>query len=174
MATEMRMDRRTFLAWSAAAALAGCVRERRPDAGPQARFDAAEWRTAEAALDRLLPSSPGAPGARDVRATAYVDAALGEGALTAREAAALRSGLTRLDETARRDGAADFAALPDARRDAAIEALLATADGGRWFDAMMSLALEAYLGDPVHGGNPDGAVWSWLGVRPGYPRPVRS
>ena len=33
-------------------------------------------------------------------------------------------------------------------------------------------AVEAVLGDPVHGGNPDGVGWAWAGIEPGDPRPA--
>jgi gluconate 2-dehydrogenase gamma chain len=169
-----RMDRRTFLARSAAAAaslgLAACARDRLPD--DRGRLDAAQWRAIEAAQDRLLPSAPGAPGARDVRATAYLDAALAERDTRAAVRDRIRGGAARLDALARARGAADFAALPPAARDAVLADWFDTPEGDRWFDAVMPFTLEALLGDPVHGGNPEGIAWDWLGHRPGWPRPA--
>ena len=36
---------------------------------------------------------------------------------------------------------------------------------------LLGFVLEAFLGDPVHGGNPEGIGWTWAEHRPGYPRP---
>ncbi len=171
-----RMSRRTFLARSAAAAaalgLAACARDHRPD--DRQRLDEARWRALEAAQDRLLPSSPGAPGARDVRATAYLDAALAEADTPAAVRARIRDGADRLDALAREHGAPDFAALQPEARDAVLAEFFDTPEGDRWFDAVMPFTLEALLGDPVHGGNPDGIAWDWLGHRPGWPRPAET
>jgi hypothetical protein len=37
---------------------------------------------------------------------------------------------------------------------------------------MLAIILEAFFGDPVHGGNPDEVAWKWVGHTPGFPRPT--
>lgn len=179
-----RMDRRAFLARAAAASaavsalgLSGCggtrPSEQPPaDSGSKARLDRIEWRVMEAAQARLLPSGPDSPGAIDIRATAYLDAALAEPTTDPADRARVRAGAAALDEHARARGAAHFAALTVEMQDTVLAEWLETLDGRAWFDPVMTYTMEALLGDPVHGGNPDGVAWTWLRVRPPYPRPA--
>ena len=37
---------------------------------------------------------------------------------------------------------------------------------------MLRLTLEAFLGDPVHGGNPGQIGWKWIGHKPPVHRPT--
>lgn len=162
------MDRRTFLARaSAAALLTGCGA--RPVRCDGARLDPAEWRTLAAVQDRILPSAPDSPGARTVRATAYLDAALAFGAEPG-DCDTVKRGAHRLDALAADRGAEDYAALSGDDQDAVLRALLKT-HGNAFFVVVLGFTLEAFLGDPVHGGNPGGVAWTWLGHRPGWPRP---
>ena len=167
MPAPERLDRRAFLARAATAAaamgLAACG-ARAPTCGTADRLRDRALTCLDAVLDSLLPGDAGAPGARDVRAAAYVDAALAHDVLSAEDCAALRAGLAYLEDRG-------FAALSPADREALLTAWLPTREGRAFFRPTMSLALEAWLGDPVHGGNPDGRVWAWLGHTPGFPRP---
>jgi gluconate 2-dehydrogenase gamma chain len=36
---------------------------------------------------------------------------------------------------------------------------------------LIAWTMEALLGDPVHGVNPEAKGWRWAHHRPGYPRP---
>ena len=181
--TPARMSRREFLARSAVAAsvaslaeLRACTRSpevRRPEAiapveGSE-RFGPAELAALEAAQDVLLPSGDGSPGARDVRATAYLDAALAEPGADPSERALIRGGLRRLDTF----GGAPFATLDADARERALRSLEALDGGRRWVILVLTYTLEAYLGDPVHGGNPDGVAWQYLQTAPLFPRPGR-
>jgi hypothetical protein len=163
------------------ATLAGCVNEARtariaraprPAPGPRT-LSGAEHTTLEAALDVMLPSGPGSPGARDVRAADYLDAALTDPDTDPSVVARVRDGARRLDEAARRDGARDFADAPADARERAMRAVAATDDGPAFVLAALMFGLEALLGDPVHGGNPGEIGWTWLGHAPGDPRPTR-
>lgn len=185
--TPVRMDRRTFLARSAAAAvlvaaaeLPGCGRGcdvRGPTSlssvpGPP-RFTDTEFKTLAALQDRLLPSDPGSPGARDVLATAYLDAALAEVG-GEEERGLVRGGLAELETISRELGGAPFVALPEGRQEAAMRALEKLEGGRDWFILVMTYTLEAFLGDPVHGGNPNGIAWAYLKTSPLFPRPPAS
>lgn len=192
------MKRRTFLAATGlgAGGLLALAAERRwrrgvgflptrPDHAPRA-LSPAEWRTLEAAQDRLLPSggSPlseqtpgsleGSPGARDINAIGYLDGALAELDTDPADRDRVRKGAARIDELARARGAPSFAALDEAKRDQALREFQKEDDAGAWFEVMLGFTLEALLGDPVHGGNPDEIGWRWLGHQPGWPRPSRS
>lgn len=135
-------------------------------------FDEAQWGVLEAALARLLPSEPEAPGAREVNAVGYLDAVLTEPDFPPeRFADVVRGGLPRLTAGARERGAASFAALPGEAQDEVLRSLEADEAGVLWLRRVLYFALEALLGDPVHGCQPGEVGWKWLGNAPGDPRP---
>jgi hypothetical protein len=145
---------------------------------PGRTFDARQMRTVWAACDRLLPSGgPSSPGARDVNAAGYLDAVLASGEVPSATRTVILDGLGKLDLRARHAGASDFASAPPETQDAAIR-LFETYErngqhpGHAWLKGMLRYVLEAFFGDPVHGGNPGGIAWTWAGVRPGFPRPT--
>lgn len=177
------MSRREFVARTGRVAVAGavgvtvfdlmgCTRPlgwRRPEAGvldpPGPPLTSAQWRTMEAVQSVMLPSAQNSPGAKEVRATAYLDAAIVDPWMRPEVAQEIRDGLRALDRAS--DG---FAALDESARAAALRAF--QDDGEKdWVYSVLDLTLEAFFGDPVHGVNPDGIGWKWAGVRPGYPRP---
>jgi gluconate 2-dehydrogenase gamma chain len=148
----------------------------RPGETPRT-FTRQEWETLAAACDRLLPSSPGSPGARDVNAIGYLDAVLQQDHVTEATRVVVKDGAAKLEARAREAGASSFAALAPAQQDASIRVFetFRAADGGHpghaWLKWMLQYILEAFFGDPVHGGNPDEIAWKWAGHRPGFPRP---
>lgn len=187
------VDRRAFLAAGVGAAGVAAISfywhddfgdpERRarieptPRGEPGRTFDALTMRTAAAACDRLLPSSPGAPGARDVNAARYLDALLATDEVGADKKAVLLDGLTRLNDRAKRAGLSEFSLGSPAQQDAMIRVFEtfkvgATYPGHKWLQTMLRYILEAFLGDPVHGGNPGEIGWKWIGHTPGSPRPT--
>ena len=137
-----------------------------------------EWRTLEAACDRLLPTDRESPGARTVNAIGYMDAFLAEKHIRPDTPSIIRAGAAKLDERARRMGARDFASLPPVKQDEAVRVFetfqLAdgTHPGHKWLKRMLAIILEAFFGDPVHGGNPGEVAWKWVGHKPGFPRPT--
>lgn len=146
---------------------------------PRQTFTAQEWRTLEAAGDRLLPSGPDSPGARTVNAIGYLDAVLQQPHISPGTVPLIKDGAARLDARARRMNARDFAALPLAQQDAAVRVFetFRTPDGRypghAWLKKMLAYTLEAFFGDPVHGGNPNEVAWKWAGHKPGFPRPTQ-
>lgn len=183
------LDRRTLLGhlvvgagvgWLAT--LAGCVNgarrartvptEAKGGARPSRVLSPAEWLTFESVLDVMLPSGPDSPGARDVNAIGYLDAALADRDTDPADVALVRSGALWLDEAARRGGARDFPDAPSGARETALRAVAEHARGPDWVLLVLMFGLEALLGDPVHGGNPGEVGWLWLGHRPGEPRPT--
>lgn len=184
------IDRRALLrgaaATSAAATIAGFwfegfgnpLRRRwlvqpTPAGAPGRTFDAEQWTVLEAALDRLLPSEPEAPGARDVNAVGYLDAVLTEPDFPpAAYADVVKAGVPRLTAGARARGAPSFPALAGEGQDAVLTSFEADAEGLRWLKRMLYFALEALLGDPVHGCQPGEVGWKWLNNAPLDPRPT--
>ncbi len=142
-----------------------------PDETPK-NLSPREWATLEAALDRLLPSGEGFPGARDVHAIGYLDGALSDPGVDPDHVQRVHEGARLLDEHATAHGAATFDALPPDLEDEGVRSLETPWARQLVLRALLSFALEAYLGDPVHGGNPDRRVWRWADLEPGYPRPL--
>ena len=153
---------------SAAPACADIVR----GVGAERTLTADARRSLEAAQDRLLPSALGSPGARDVGATAYLERGLRHPDVDADSCAVIARGLARLDVLADDLDGRPFAALPAARRDEALQRFEDEDGGQPWLAVMLAFTLEALLGDPAHGGNPGEVGWTWLGHRPGFPRPA--
>ncbi len=135
-------------------------------------LSAREWAVLEALQDRLLPSAPGSPGARDVNAIAFLDGVLTRGEVTPRVDARIRAGVIDVEAAARARAAPSFVALDEAGRDEVLAVIARRYKGRRFLRYVLTHALEAFLGDPVHGGNPDEIAWSYLGHRAGYPRPA--
>lgn len=168
-------DRRGFLRAAALApvlATTGCLRPfvvATPRDAPGRSLTVEQRRTLQAVQEHMLPSAPGTPGAREVNATGYLDAALATEDF-AGDRDLVKRAASDLDRLAREAGAASFAALDEGGRERALRAY-ERAGGGAALERVLSFTLEALLGDPVHGGNPDGVGWAWAGHRPGSPRP---
>lgn len=133
-------------------------------------FTSVEWDLLVAVQDYLLPSAPGSPGARDVNATGYLDAALHGSDIDPSEKVTIKSGIPLLERLASLNGGS-FLNSRDDIRESALREFEDTEAGYTWLDYVMSYTLEAYLGDPVYGGNPNGIVWQYLEHTPGFPRP---
>ena len=135
---------------------------------------AAEWRAADAALARILPSDSG-PGAREAGCVNFLDKSLLHE--DANLAPLVRAGLAGLDAAAGagRPGAV-FAALPPSEQDRILEGLArgelpgwpAEPPPRAFFEVLRLEALLGFLCDPRHGGNRDFAGWR----RVGYPGPA--
>jgi len=143
---------------------------RKPGDEPQ-NLTPLQARTLEAATDRILPSSDGSPGAKDVDAAGYLDAILAEPDIDADLRERIRKGADRLHAFAHEQGK-EYAGLQPTLQDAGLEALKATWEDELSFRAILAFTLEAFLGDPRHGGNPDGIGWTWAEHEPGFPRPL--
>jgi gluconate 2-dehydrogenase gamma chain len=180
-------DRRAFLGgvvvgagagWLAT--LAACVHaERRARTtptplAPNARvLTVSEWSTLDAALDLLLPSGPGSPGARDCNGIGYLDAALADRDTDPYDVDLVRLGATWLNEDAVAAKATDFVGASPIAREVAMKTLGTRERGPDWLTLMLAFGLEAMLGDPIHGGNPGEIGWNWLNYTPGDPRPTQ-
>ena len=149
--------------------------DRRPadsTSGDALRFlTAAEAPTLEAMLERMIPSNvpPGAPGARETGVLRYIDAQL-VGPRLAQHQELVRGGLRALDEVARGAGSLRFHELPTDEQDE----WLRRAQRGegafgspRFFQVVLTMALEGHWGDPRYGGNHDELAWRWVGIDPG-------
>ena len=129
------------------------------------RDDAA---TIDALTERLMPSAPGKPGARDARVLNYIDLALAGAYSDLQEF--YRHGLAQLDQYCRGTYRAPFVRLNTAQQDAVITALdEGKATGFTWptpqafFETVRTHTMEGMFADPVYGGNKDFAGWRLVG-----------
>lgn len=139
--------------------------------GPGRVLSAEEWATLDAALRRLLPSAEGSPGAAEVNAIGYLDAVLDDPGVEPDTRALVRERLPRVDEHARSAGGERFSALDPTAQDAVLRRMETQDADLRWLRVVIAFALEALLGDPIHGGNTDEIGWKWAGHVPPTPRP---
>jgi gluconate 2-dehydrogenase gamma chain len=129
----------------------------------------AENATAIAAFtDRLWPSAPGMPGARDADVTNYIDLALAGAYSDLQDF--YRRGLSQLDDYCNKTHGKSFALLDAAKQDEVLTALeKGTATGFTWpraqafFNTVRTHAIEGMFADPVYGGNKDFAGWKLVG-----------
>jgi gluconate 2-dehydrogenase gamma chain len=169
------ISRRALIASTAfvpLAALTASAQQARQAAAPQA-LSAAQRRTLEAFIDRLIPRDELGPGAVDAGAQIYIDRALA--GPNAAEKDAFAAGLEAVDAYARRAHGAPLAELSAAQRDQVLTEIdNGTAQGlpgGRqFFSRARRLTLEGMFGDPYHGGNRNFAGWDLIRY-PG-PRPA--
>lgn len=174
------MDRRGFLIRFGgliatvpplSALLAGCVAPVRDVPAPPTGFPAQTWRTLVAVQEHLLPPEPGAPGASEIQAEAFLRGVLADPGLAPADRALFIGGAELLAQRVRDLTGETFADLPDERRETVLRQFEATPEGERWIGGLLDHLMEALLGDPVYGGNPGGIGWNWLAHTPGFPRP---
>lgn len=130
-----------------------------------------QWQTLVAVQDHLFPSATDSPGAREINAMTYLDAALADPKLDPAEADFIKNGIGWLEEIARETQNGSFLSLSAEKREAVLQALNETGRGENWIATILMYIFEALLSDPAYGGNPGGIGWKWLGHDPGFPRP---
>jgi gluconate 2-dehydrogenase gamma chain len=172
------MKRRDFLKGGVLATFSQCV-PAGSGAGvagasrsPGQTLSPAQWSTIEAVQDHLLPSEPNAPGARDLNATEYLDRTLADPKFDAGVRSFILNGIGWLEEIAEAREGRPFHLIEPAEREDLLREIAGRSAGERWLSNLISYSLEALLGDPLYGGNPNGIGWKWLGHDPGQPRPA--
>lgn len=132
---------------------------------PETALSAAQLKTLEAFMDRLVPKDENGPGAVECGAANYVDRALA-GALAAEKEAFLE-GLAGVDTFARSTHNAAFSELAPEIRDELLTAMdsgTATgfANARPFFNRVRRLTLEGMFSDPYYGGNKNFAGWDLI------------
>ncbi len=136
-------------------------------ADPYLSLNAAQARTLEAIVARLIPSDSNGPGALEAGAARYIDRALGDALAASR--AAYASGLAAVDAHARKVAGKFFAELEPADQDAVLRDLeqnVATGfapSAAAFFELVLGHTLEGTFSDPHYGGNRDFIGWELLG-----------
>lgn len=136
-------------------------------------FTAQELSIVVAAVARLLPQgdASGLPGGDRAGVAEFIDRQLALPSFAGLQRM-MRAGVGFVDRTARRDHGGAFVAIRPDAQDAVLSAFQTGAVGGlrfpqaRFFEQLLTFALEGYLGAPRHGGNRDAMVWRALGIDP--------
>ncbi|MBI3048564.1 MAG: gluconate 2-dehydrogenase subunit 3 family protein [Acidobacteria bacterium] len=124
--------------------------------------------TIAAFTERLMPSAPGKPGAREAGVLNYLDLALAGAYADLQDF--YRRGLAQLDAYCRATYHEPFARLDAARQDEVIASLEnGRATGFTWpdaqelFNTLRTHTMEGMFADPIYGGNRDFAGWRLVG-----------
>jgi gluconate 2-dehydrogenase gamma chain len=165
-----KLSRREMLKRAAAVGAIGAVPAQvlaQPPAEPYKNLSAAEARTLEAIVARLIPSDAKSPGALEAGASHYIDRALGDALASSR--AAYTGGLAALDAHARSSAGKPFADLDADKQDAMLRDLEQnvakgfTPSAAAFFELVLEHTLEGTFGDPYYGGNRDFIGWELIG-----------
>src|ERR1700674_2317930 len=131
-------------------------------------FNHADAATIAAFTERIMPSAPGKPGARDADVLNYIDLAL-SGAYAEMQDF-YRRGIASLDAHCRSTYKESFVHLTPERQDEVISALEeGKATGFTWptakefFSILRTHTMEGMFADPLYGGNKDFAGWRLVG-----------
>jgi gluconate 2-dehydrogenase gamma chain len=128
---------------------------------------AAEADLLDTIVDRLIPGDAGGPGAKEARATHYIDRALGGALASSRQAYA--AGLAALDRYARSSRGQPFLQLSPTDQDSVLidcETGGATGFAGgsaQFFGMVLSHTRQGMFGDPYYGGNANFVGWDLIG-----------
>jgi hypothetical protein len=134
--------------------------------GARGTLSAADRRTLEAFVDRLVPRDELGPGALEMGAADYIDRSLED--FLAAEKESIGAGLAAIDAFTRATHGGTFADLPAEKKDAVLTAMengTATGFGPDprvFFNRLRRLTLEGMFGDPYYGGNRNFAGWDLI------------
>lgn len=131
-------------------------------------FNHADAATIAAFTERLMPSAPDKPGARDADVLNYIDLALAGAYAELQDF--YRRGLASLDAYCRSTYKESFVHLTPERQDETITALEdGKATGFSWptakefFSILRTHTMEGMFADPLYGGNKDFTGWRLVG-----------
>ncbi len=136
--------------------------------GHGAFFNHDQAATVAAFAERLMPSAPGKPGARDAGVVNYIDLALAGAYADLQDF--YRRGIAQLDGYCRATYHSPFSQLNAAQQDEVIAALENGKVGGftwptaqAFFNTLRTHTMEGMFADPVYGGNQNFAGWRLVG-----------
>lgn len=131
-------------------------------------FNHTDAATVATFTERLMPSAPDKPGARDADVLNYIDLALSGAYAELQDF--YRRGLAQLDAYCRNTYKEPFVRLSASQQDEVITALEeGKASGFTWptaqefFNTVRTHTMEGMFADPIYGGNKDFAGWRLVG-----------
>ena len=135
-----------------------------PQTSSHQTFTNDEWATLSSAVDRIVPND-GDPGALDANVPEYIDRIL-----QPEQLAQMREnfvpGLAALDRRSTRMFNAPFAAVKPNQQDEILTLFKNSPEKSgeyRWYEMLVVLTLEGFLGDPSYGGNKGEVGWKLIG-----------
>ncbi|MFZ5441575.1 MAG: gluconate 2-dehydrogenase subunit 3 family protein [Myxococcota bacterium] len=126
----------------------------------------AEWKTLTAAVDRVLPRDQD-PGALDANVPEYIDRMLQTENLQQMRQNFV-PGLAALNRRAERMFKKPFAECTPAQQDELLTIFKDSPEKSgeaRWYEMLVVLSLEGFLGDPSYGGNQGEVGWKLVGFQ---------
>lgn len=127
-------------------------------------FTNEEFKVVEAAVDRVLPKDED-PGALEANVPEYIDRALQLPQLE-KMREEFTAGTAALNRRAQRMFKVPFYEASPAQRDQLLSIFRDSAEGtgeAHWYELLIVLTMEGFLGDPSYGGNKDRAGWKLVG-----------
>jgi gluconate 2-dehydrogenase gamma chain len=131
-------------------------------------FNHADAATIAAFTERLMPSAPGKPGARDADVLNYIDLALAGAYADLQDF--YRRGIAQLEVYCRGTYKEPFVRLNPERQDEVIASLengkatgFAYPTAREFFNTLRTHTMEGMFADPLYGGNKDFAGWRLVG-----------
>jgi gluconate 2-dehydrogenase gamma chain len=131
-----------------------------------------EWPTLVAAVDRILPKDQD-PGGVEAGVPDFIDHTLTDPNLKQMRDDFL-GGLHALDRAATRRAGVPFGEAKVDEQDALLQsfALMKPESGeAHFYESLVTLCMEGFLGDPSYGGNKNRVGWALVGFEPGPPMP---
>jgi hypothetical protein len=167
------VSRRELIATAAFVPLAALTASAQQPVKAPTALTAAQMKTLEAFIDRLIPRDELGPGAVDAGAQIYIDRVLA--GPDANEKNTFLAGLEAVDAYARRVHGAPLADLSADKRDQILTEIETNTardlpQGRAFFNRARTLTLQGMFGDPYYGGNKNFAGWDLIRY-PG-PRPA--
>jgi gluconate 2-dehydrogenase gamma chain len=123
-----------------------------------------EWATLSAAVDRVLPKDED-PGALEAGVPEYIDRMLQTPAMEQMRKNFL-PGLAALERRAQKMFKTSFSEATAAQKDELLTLFKNSPEGSgeaRWYEMLVVLTLEGFLGDPSYGGNRGEVGWKLVG-----------
>ncbi|MBC8549648.1 MAG: gluconate 2-dehydrogenase subunit 3 family protein [Candidatus Brocadiales bacterium] len=131
------------------------------------------WLTIDVVQDHLFPTGKDSPGAKEINAITYLRNIISSPAIDQDEKEFILNGVKWLNDLSLETHEAVFTQLLYSQQSDMLHQITESKAGRRWVSKLLSYIIEALLGDPVYGGNPDGVGWKWLNHHPGFPRPPK-
>jgi len=127
-------------------------------------FTDEEWAIVVAAVDRMLPADQD-PGGVEAGVPEYLDRML-QSPLLSQMKTNFLSGLPAVDRRAQRLFKVGFAKATPAQQDEVLTVFKNSPEKSgeaRWYEILLVLCLEGFLGDPSYGGNQGEVGWKLVG-----------
>lgn len=154
--------------------LGGCKKDEPTKPAPEAKaapltsshktFTNTEWATLSAAVDRVLPRDED-PGALDANVPEYIDRMLQTEQLQQMKGQFV-PGVAAIERRAQKMFKTSFAAATPAQQDELLTLFKNSPEKSgeaHWYEMLVVLVMEGFLGDPSYGGNKGEVGWKLVG-----------